>query len=454
MPKLYPQLPIKDQIYVTSGQEKISQLIQSGKAAYIAVDSNKENNDFSNKDKRKLICVLENKKNKKISIKEYDNDEFVNNFSINADCDLVSKQDKKNPQKVRAILYVKTSELHGDLGKLKENTLISIDKRIANLIQNRKTEEYENYPQMREAYDAETGESIKSILEKLNSTINKIEERILELEGENFETSVLKELLNKMKLEKINSEGKNKESESYSFMPLVNYFLLRESEFNKEVEKLCLEKEYNEFIGKITDLKIKSGNICSPHDSYPEYIFKIRDAVNNSIIGLSKRADEEKKNITKEQLNSLQEAYVIITGNLNVLECEVNSKKQKNTSTTDEKYDQILHSYRVSIEPSLKAVEEHVKKTSPDKAKILNQIISFLQDIKDRITQKSPLEEIQKAIKEIETFIKDKYMQLTTSNGVFFKTTSGPLTDKLNKNLKEFSDNVDQEFCAKPEMRV
>ncbi len=434
-------------------QTQISSLIKSGKTAYIAIDSSDENNDLS-KNKRKLICILENQKTKIVTVREYDNEGFENNFSMRSTDEIISNtKDKRKLKKVRAIIYVKANELHSDATEIKENKLVTIDRIITNFIKDRKIGIYENFPEMRKAYDAETGDSIKGILSNLKSLLNEMDKTITDFEEKKFNVSILKKLKIEMEIRKSIAEGEYQKSDFYSFSSVFTYFISNKDAFYKEVEQLILRKNYNEFIGKINDLEIKSKKILSVNDLHPKRVFTIHEELTKNIITLREAADKLKLSITKVQLNSLDEAYKDCTTYFNELEIQISSSKKqtnKNVSTTTSD-NSLLNSYEQHLGSLEKAIEAKSKGTSENKVQLLKKIINYLQEIRNKIKDLSPFEEVKQIINQIKEFVKEKYTELATPRGFFSRQgESVRLIQDLESQLDAWVKSQEQTFAPKP----
>jgi len=439
MPTLDLQLSKKDEICVTN-EKQIAYLIKSGETVYIAVDPNEKNNGFLKKNKRKLICILENVETKKVSIEGYNNREFRNNFLMLATKVLVSKN-KDKQRKVRAIIYVKASKQDADLKLIKEKKLLAIEERIYTLIKDCRIYRYENYPQMCQAYDAETGEFIDDVLKDLSDTYIDMKavynEYISKYSAERF-TKILNEM---EKILKEMKDGTNEANSDRVTTNTVNPWAIAFKNLAEKFNELELKLKLNLLKSKVLTLQTDCENAILSSVACREEIFGKRNEIKEKIDFLL-GAIQKDSTITTVVIDDFGKSYSGLREELSALKAEINTQSIENLKSDSDKEDlrqEKMKKYFREKQPIFDDIKNHALKTSRDKAKILNKILEYLENIKEKIISDSPLDEITDIIESIKTFIKDSKEVLSPIRGLFHSEAESM---KLIKNLKSQLDNL------------
>lgn len=426
-------MPNKDTIYPI---EELNKLAFEDQLIYPANSENKffsldleENSEIyhSEKNKRKFVCV--ELINNKLQVKNYSNKDLAKALESN----------KNGGAVIPLVFYVKNSEkekLTTEIrAKLKKLAGLSNQEKINKIRDHFKKNVWKNftsfdsYHDISEAYDQHTGEPITKATNELAGIYDDVKKRYEELKIQYAERSEkyqeilteLKTVLDNMETEYKNNRENFQHLSTDTVASVIKCFEKLKEQFEEKTQQLEIEKSNDERNAKLRVLEknvIKLQKDCEdaipPGAACTEEIFEERKRIKSNIdllmISIQNLKNHDIPDSTikglEKKLNSLHEE--IITLNCKIVTPQIINFPNEQTNKVWE-----------NIQPILENIQNHAAKTSEAKAGILNKILDYLKNIKDKIVSNSPLDEITDIIKNIKIFIKTNYNELAAARGFF-----------------------------------
>lgn len=438
--------------------DQLNELKQSGnnsnknkKSKYLAADLHA---NTLVQEKRKFVSLESSPNSDVLIVKKYCHKTFKDS-SIQND-----KNDKPINEK-HLVLYVKGNEQKKCFSEMQQIVTDSFDLRLDNTLNKVRNhfekvwinvKEFDNYGDMKRAFDEKTGEYIENSVNGLGKTYLEAEEKYQQLIAKGVVSGESKKILNQMqeilsKMKDIFDKNRSDfqhlstntvSSVAQSFEKLV-------SEFEEKIQQLEIEKsnaENNERIKVLENNTIKLQTDCK--NSIPsgltciEEIFDERKEINNRIdFLLASICDLKKSNMTTFAVDGLEGKYNSLQNELLVFSNKINIPLVENVNNSEEEklqQERMEEYFNEKIQPILENIQNHSEKTSPEKASILKEILNYFKNINEKITAKTYIEDINGIIEDIKKFIKDKIKVLVPSRG-FFKSVSVGLVEDLSSKL-------------------
>ncbi len=434
-----------------------------GEAAnYIVVNFLQKKKEGSLKNKRVLVCIELDRK-EKLKIKKYTTDSFEK-YAENKNKKLAFYVKDSESEAFLSILNRECKELLVDL---KDNNKI-VAKLKARFCDddNYQVKEFKDYPSMKHAFDEKTGEYNKDIIKRLKSYVDNAKEESSSLSNAlNSQYSIALSPEDKTKLEKHMSEmekilGQAESKNELSLSEKENELISIHDKFNAEIKVLSnkcsvqsLGKNSLELLEKCgrlipKDAKFIAGEIITINAKIEELKVKLKELPEMIIaLQVSEVAEATEKNI-KDLTNKFEE-YSNEHADLEKEIKKLVEKPEENTQiVVDEQERQtkavMLKTYSEQIKPALLAIETHKEKTSEYKKGILERIITEIKQLEDEV-KLSIKDTIKDKVSSIVSYINGNYNNLATPTGLFAsKGTSGRLVQNLKSNLEIFMLAISQ----------
>ena len=424
-------------------------------ANYIVVNFLQKKKEGSLKNKRVLVCVELDRK-EKLKIKKYTTDSFEK-YAENKNKKLAFYVKDSESEVFLSILNRECKELLVDL---KDNNKI-VAKLKARFCDddNYQVKEFKDYPSMKHAFDEKTGEYIGDIIDRLKSYVVMCEAKFNEL-SEKYNTELSKE--DELKIESyisgmqqivVQAESKNRYSLSGEESDLIS----KSNKFEEEI-KLLNNKYFLESIkNKVTAL-LKECDYLIPQNA--KIIAGEIIAINKKIEILREKLKAlsgmintpQASRLAEENITDLTNKFEEYSNEYADLEKEIKKlveKPEENTqSVVDEQERQtkavMLKTYSEQIKPALSAIETHKENTSVDKKGILERIITDIKQLEDEV-KLSIKDAIQDKVSSIVSYINENYNNLATPRGLFAHVgMSGRLVQDLKSSLDGFMLAISQ----------
>lgn len=424
------------------------------KTALIVVDYEKKEQVKLEKNKRKFVCIELNSRKNILVTKKYDNHEFLS--AINAKREIYLAFYVKASEQSNCYIEVKKMlerlvDLDISPKSIEQHTLNAIDtvkKHFKGHWENY-NDTYENYLDLSNAYDKNTGQPINNVVTDLAKIYSEIEAKYNKNKLIYGDRAIkLEEILTAMKKKYEQNRDKYRHLDSNTVSPVVAAFDLYVSQFNKEMDRLkqedvntLLKSKCSALKNEVDNLYVECINAIPKNTLCTEELLNKKSEISKEIELLSQMLKGLQSPVpTEQEINGLQIKYESFVRQVDSLKEEIQELLrpiEKNTQNiVDEKDCQMksamLETYFEKIVPALKAIEDHKGVTkSTDKKAILETIITDVNQLQGEIAG-SVKEAIQAKAKSIVSYIDENYLNLATARGFFATTgTSGNLVASL-----------------------
>ena len=427
---------------------QLKKLVENENYKYIAADLQ---TNSSTPKKRKFVSLEYSHDLKKLLVVKHDHKSFKDS----------STSGGKSINTKYLVLYVKGNEQDKCFNEMQDILIDSFDLKLDETVKKTKhhfetvwknIKKFDNYGDMKRAFDEKTGEYIINSVNDLGKTCFEIEKKYQEL-NKNRDVSKecdsildemqriladMKDIYDKNGMEFQHRATNTVSSVAQSFENLV-------SEFEKKFQQLeeakniaknndRMEVLENNTIKLQTDCKnvIPAGTACT------EEIFNEKKKINDNInFLLASILDLKKSNVTNFAVGGLEDKYKTLAEELLEFQKKISLAKNINNSEEEKlQHKQMETFFAEKLQPILDNVQNYAKKTSPEKASVLKKIVEDFKNLHQKILGKANIKEINEIVTKIRDFIKDKLQVLVAPRG-FFSTQgkSANLIQDLHSNL-------------------
>lgn len=428
-------------------------------SAYSAVDTNKffaldlkENSgaNHSTKNKRKFISV--NLLDNKLQIVSHSKKELAK----------VLESNKK--EEILLVFYVKTSEKNEFEKEIKSKLSmlagLTIQEKINEIIKHfrvvwKNFTPFPNYHNILEAYDQHSGEPILKAANKVGEIyldIKKSYEDLKKQYGERPEKfqkilAELESIVGSMEKEYENNRDRFQHLSIGSIASVIKFFEKKKEKFEGEAQQLKKEDsndERNEKLKLLKDrlvtLQTDCEKVIPKKAACTEKMFEERKEIKNEIELLFVYIEDLIQHvvISDETIAGLDDKLNNLENKLLNFKSKVNAPlmgSQNNNEKENEQRRQMENYFAETLQPKLTIITNHSKKTSPEKAGVLNNILLYIRQLKEMIDKKESIVVIKDKIKKIKEFIDENISKLSISTGKFFNPVSPGLVNDLSSKL-------------------
>ncbi|EDP46022.1 hypothetical protein [Rickettsiella grylli] len=465
--KLYPQLPAEDRMADTLSEECDPKLPIESDASN-TFEKNNQNIYFainyqqnSQPEKRKLVCLLLNEG--KLRLKKFNHEEFEKQVNLQAG------QVFLNKDLIQLVFYVKKDKQNQCFDEIAKILKISGDlenkKKIQDIREHfNKTGDtvraFINYREMKRSFDEKTGEYIHHSVMDLDKIFVEVETKFNDYKTNYDEKPEYTNTLNEMKkivdeMKTIHTQNKTdfEHLRTGTVNAVMTSFERLVKEFDEKSNQLTLinttlndHAKREQLENKAILFKEDCENILSSERVATEEIFEEKREIKNNVelllISIQSLSGQDNISVAIEglekKLDSLQEKYAAL---------KMNIDRFKNYSIkTDEKnnhHEQLNEIWQKDIQPLSESIQNHASKTSEVKKRILNEILTYLKEIKDKIIAHIPLDEIKEGVETVKKLIQLNASELAVARGFFSNSgKSVSLVSTLDLKLEKLAETM------------
>lgn len=360
------------------------------------------------------------------------------------------------------VLYVKGNEQDQCFNEmqqiLNDSFDLELDKRLEKIKSHFKKvwaniKEFDNYGDMKHAFDEKTGEYIDNSVNDLGKTYRETEKKYKQLiakeavfEEEKKILDEMKEILDKMEVIYNKNRSDFQHLSTNTVTPVAQSFKKLVSEFEGNIQQLEVAKSNNErskqlklFKDKLITFQTDCEEVIPVGAACTEEMFEERKEIKKEIDCLFVYINELIQHaVSDATITGLDDKFNNLENKLSMFKDKVHARpieSQNNNEKENEQRRQMENYFIETLQPKLTIITNHAHKTSPEKMGILNNILQYISELKEIIANKASIGIIKDKIKNIKIFINDNITKLSISTGVFFKPVSPGLVIDLSSKL-------------------